>query len=153
MNFTSIPLSLKRVCLLLLCIQLLLTPSHASLPFGDRNNVVVVAGASVSPRNTATALTTKALLVEVRGGGFLPGGYNPFGYKITKLGEQYLAFGETLGSDVGRFLASIKNRKTKAALKAQWIEIVKVSKTGQTMRIYRTMDELLKFCLDAGLVD
>jgi hypothetical protein len=152
MNLTMIPLPLKRVCLLLLCIQLFLGPSDASLSFGASNNVVVLAGTPAPSSRTTTAFTSKALL-EVRGGGLLPGGYNPFGYKITKLGEQYLAFGETLGSDVGRFLASIKKRKTKAALKAQWVEIVKVSKTGQTMRIYRTMDELLKFCVDAGLVD
>jgi hypothetical protein len=88
-----------------------------------------------------------------RGGGWIPGGWNPFGYKITPLGEQYLSFDGSLDSDVGRFLASLKTRKTAATLKAQWIEIVKVSKQGQTMRIYRILKDLLKFCVEAGFID
>jgi hypothetical protein len=93
-------------------------------------------------------------LIDIpRGGGWLPGGWNPFGYKITPLGEQYLSFDGSLDSDVGRFLASLKVRKTVATLKAQWIEIVKVSKQGQSMRIYRILQDLLKFCLEAGFID
>lgn len=107
----------------------------------------------ISTEATATTSTTNNVLLEVRGGGYVPAGWNPFGYKISNLGEQYLAFGESLDSDVGRFLTSLKTRKSTAALKAQWVEIVKVSKTGQTMRIYRTLSELLQFCLDAGLID
>ncbi|KAI2494074.1 hypothetical protein MHU86_20478 [Fragilaria crotonensis] len=86
-----------------------------------------------------------------RGGGLLPGGWNPFGYKITELGEQYLGFHGSLDSDVGRFLASLKTRKSAATLKAQWVEIIKVSKQGQSMRIYRMFQELLQFCLAADL--
>jgi hypothetical protein len=88
-----------------------------------------------------------------RGGGLLPGGWNPFGYKITELGEQYLGFHGSLDSDVGRFLASLKTRKSSATLKAQWVEIIKVSKQGQSMRIYRMFQELLQFCLAAGFID
>jgi hypothetical protein len=94
-----------------------------------------------------------SLTVVPRGGGWIPGGWNPFGYKITPLGEQYLSFDGSLDSDVGRFLASLKTRKTAATLKAQWIEIVKVSKQGQSMRIYRILQDLLKFCLEAGFLD
>lgn len=95
------------------------------------------------------------LLFKVRGGGgFIPGGWNPFGYKITPLGEEFLKFDGSLDSDVGRFMASLKSsRKTKATIKDNWLEIVRVSKTGQSMRIYRLLDELIQFCLNAGLID
>lgn len=88
-----------------------------------------------------------------RGGGIIPAGYNPFGYKITELGERYLALQGSLDSDLGRFLASLKTRKTSSAIKDQWLEIVRVNKAGQSMRIYRTLDELLKFCLEAGFIN
>jgi hypothetical protein len=91
-----------------------------------------------------------------RGGGitsWIPAGYNPFGYKITELGTQFLEFDGSLDSDVGRFLASVKNRKQLAELKSQWLEIVRVAKSTQTMRIYRTMDELISFCIKARLLD
>jgi len=96
-----------------------------------------------------------ATYLEHRGGGLLPAGYNPFGYLITPLGERFLEFGTTcLESDVGRFLASLKSkRKTRSALQAQWLEIVRVSKTGQSMRIYRTLQDLVDFCLAARLID
>jgi hypothetical protein len=88
-----------------------------------------------------------------RGGGLIPAGYNPFGYTVTELGEQFLAFGGSLDSDVGRFLASLKERKTLATIKAQWLEIVRVSKTTQSMRLYRTLQELIDFCLKIRLID
>lgn len=90
---------------------------------------------------------------DIRGGGWLPGGYNPFGYKITSLGEEFLAFDDSLNSDVGRFLASLKSRKTKASLKESWVEVVRVAKTGQSIRILRRLNELIAFCLRAGLID
>ena len=83
----------------------------------------------------------------------IPAGYNPFGYKITLLGEQFLEFGGSLESDVGRFLASLKERKTMATIKTTWLEIVRVSKKAQSMRIYRVLQELVDFCLKAGLID
>lgn len=90
-----------------------------------------------------------------RGGGYLiPAGWNPFGYKITTLGETFLSFDGSLDGDVGRFLASLKSgRKRMSAMKEQWLEVVRVSKSGQTMRVYRQLQELLDFCLRAGLVD
>ena len=93
-------------------------------------------------------------VVGFRGGGWIPAGYNPFGYKITALGEKFLEFGETcLESDVGRFLASIKTRKTLSAIQSQWLEVVRVSKKGQSMRVYRNLKELIEFCLAANLID
>jgi hypothetical protein len=69
----------------------------------------------------------------IRGGGIVPAGYNPFGYKITSLGERFLSFEGSLDSDVGRFLSSLKTkRKSKKDLKSEWVEIVKVSKKGQS---------------------
>ena len=89
-----------------------------------------------------------------RGGGLIPGGYNPFGYKITKLGEQFLEYEGSLESDVGRLLSTLKSqRKTFKVLKDQWLEVLRVSKSGQSMRIYRLLQELLDFCVKAGLVD
>ena len=88
------------------------------------------------------------------GGGWFFAGWNPFGYKITALGEDFLAFEGSRESDVGRFLASLKAKRTrKAALKDSWREIVRASKTAQAMRIYRQLDEFIKFCLAAGLLD
>ena len=95
------------------------------------------------------------------GGGFFskifrfPSGYNPFGYKITEFGELFLTFDGSLECDVGRFLASLKgpNRKTISTIKSQWLEVLRVSKSGQTMRIYRQINELLDFCLQAGFVN
>jgi hypothetical protein len=101
--------------------------------------------------------TTNAICIAIpRGGGafFIPAGWNPLGYKITALGEAYLAFDGSLDCDVGRFLASLKSgRKRMTAMKAQWLEVVRVSKSGQTMRVYRQLPKLLDFCVRAGLVD
>jgi hypothetical protein len=83
----------------------------------------------------------------------IPAGYNPFGYQMTDLGTRFLEFEGSLDSDVGRFLASLKSRKRRAALKDQWLEIVRVSKSAQTMRIYRTLDDLIQFCIQARLLD
>lgn len=91
-----------------------------------------------------------------RGGGlssFIPSGYNPFGYQITELGEKFLEFDGSLDSDIGRFLASVKTRKRFDAIKSQWLEILRVSKKGQSMRIYRSLEDFIKFCLKAGFLD
>jgi len=94
-----------------------------------------------------------------RGGGFglsrfVPAGYNPFGYKISELGLKFLELDGSLNSDVGRFLASVKaSRKRFDTIKSQWIEIVRVSKAGQSMRIYRNLEDLIAFCLKAKLLD
>ena len=93
---------------------------------------------------------------SLRGGGqyFIPAGYNPTGYKITATGLEFLAFEGSPECDVGRFIASLKaGRKRKATLKASWLEIVRVSKTGQAMRIYRNIDDIIKFCIKTGLID
>lgn len=84
-----------------------------------------------------------------------PSGYNPFGYGLTDLGKEYLAFDGSLDSDVGKFLSSLKTGKRKSAsvMKEQWLEVVRVSKQGQSMRIYRRLDELISFCLKAGFID
>ena len=80
--------------------------------------------------------------------------YNPFGYGLTELGKQYLRFNGSAESDVGRFLSTLKSgRKKQATIKEQWLEIVRVSKQGQSMRIYRTLDDMIEFCLSAGFID
>jgi hypothetical protein len=133
-------------------IFLSLVSSFANVSLGHK----IASSALCDPyQSSFSQLTEPSELVQKipRGGGWSLAGWNPFGYKITALGERFLGFEGSLDSDVGRFLASLKNRKTRAALKSQWVEIVKVSKTGQTMRIYRTLDDLIKFCLDAGFID
>ena len=93
-----------------------------------------------------------------RGGGFglsslVPAGYNPFGYKITELGQKFLEFDGSLDSDVGRFLSSVRTRKRFDSIKSQWLEILRVSKKGQSMRIYKSLQEFIDFCLAAGFLD
>jgi len=103
----------------------------------------------------STLRTNLGVLLDQRGGGFFPAGYHPFGYKITALGEQFLGIhNNCLECDVGRFIASMKTqRKSFATLQQEWLEIIRVSKSGQIMRIYRTMRDMIDFCLAAGLID
>mmetsp|Transcript_25302 Transcript_25302/g.45823 ORF Transcript_25302/g.45823 Transcript_25302/m.45823 type:complete len:185 (+) Transcript_25302:247-801(+) len=93
--------------------------------------------------------------MRLRGGWkIIPAGWNPFGYKITSLGLRYLDFDGSIDGDVGRFLASVKSsRKTIPTVKEQWLEVVRVSKKGQSMRIYRNLEDLFDFCISAGLID
>ena len=113
---------------------------------------------------TATTTTTctssdnhqniNAVFVISRGGGwFFPPGWNPFGYKLTSLGEEFLKYDGSINSDVGRFLAGLKQRKRFYKIKEQWLEILRVSKSGQSMRIYKQLNELIAFCLKANLID
>jgi len=112
-------------------------------------------------RSTTTRTTPRHpsvnsdIVLDLRGGGwlFLPAGWNPFGYKVTALGEAFLKYEGSTDGDVGRFLASVKERKTKAALKQNWIEVVRVAKTAKAMRIWRQLDDLISFCLRAGFLD
>ena len=118
----------------------------------EQSKSLIINPSATTRKDTSTSPTP---LNVPRGGFFkiIPGGYNPFGYKVTKLGLKFLDFEGSLDSDVGRFLTSIRARKRLADIKAQWLEIVRASKTGQSMRIYRTLDDLIAFCLQAGLLD
>lgn len=95
--------------------------------------------------------------LSLRGGAVnvFPAGYNPFGHSLTELGEKFLSFEGSLDSDLGKFLSTLKGgkRKTLATLKEQWQEITRVSKKGQSMRIWRTLDDIIDFCLKAGFID
>jgi hypothetical protein len=106
-----------------------------------------------SPRDDIEA--TRHALCVLRGGGwFIPAGWNPFGYKLTALGEEFLSFQGSSESDVGRFLASLKSeRKTAKTIKAQWLEVLRVSKTGQAARIYGNLSELTLHCVKSGYID
>jgi hypothetical protein len=114
------------------------------------------------PRTTTTTTTCasdnhqniNAVFSISRGGGwFFPPGWNPFGYKLTSLGEEFLKYDGSINSDVGRFLAGLKQRKRFYKIKEQWLEILRVSKSGQSMRIYKQVNELIAFCLKANLID
>ena len=102
------------------------------------------------------AKSSVGLVLSLRGGvNLIPAGYNPLGYRITELGLKFLEFDGSLDCDVGRFLAGMKTgtRKSFATIKEQWLEIVRVSKQGQSMRVYRTLEELIDFCLKAGFLN
>jgi hypothetical protein len=106
------------------------------------------------PERARPTSSGSELLLRIRGGGWIiPAGYNPFGYKITPLGVQFLSYDGSLDCDFGRFLASLKDRKRFATLKGQWLEVLRVSKTGQSMRIYKNLQELVTLCLKMGLID
>jgi len=115
--------------------------------------------ASFSTTATSPSSSAFAVASTLRGGGgggffFIPAGWNPLGYKITPLGDECLKFDGALAGDLGRFLASLKaGRKRTKALKASWLEILRASKTGQAMRIYRNLDDFILFSLRAGLID
>lgn len=113
-------------------------------------------GRSTAAIHHATADENNDTVDKVPRGGWsiIPAGWNLFGYKVTKLGQEFLGTGDALSCDVGRFLASLKaHRKRRKAIKEQWLEILRASKTGQSMRIYRDLDKLLDFCLRAGLIN
>ena len=80
---------------------------------------------------------------------------NPFGHSLTDLGTQFLGYDGSLDSDIGKFLSTLKGgkRKTAAVMKEQWLEIVRVGKKAQGMRIYRQLDDIIEFCLKAGFID
>uniref|UniRef100_A0A7S1D8N8 Uncharacterized protein n=1 Tax=Cyclophora tenuis TaxID=216820 RepID=A0A7S1D8N8_CYCTE len=100
------------------------------------------------------SFATNVVTKTPRGGwSIVPAGWNPFGYKITPLGEKFLSFEGSLDHDVGRLLSSLKTRKRFSTLKAQWLEVLRNTKAGQSMRIYRILNDLVDFCLKAGLID
>ena len=116
--------------------------------------VLLLVSSSEAHKQLIVSPTTGTIVGVPRGGGWLiPAGWNPFGYKITSLGEEYLSYDGSADSDIGRFLASLKERKRTDTLKGQWMEVVRVAKTGQAMRIYRKLQELIQFCLKTGLID
>jgi hypothetical protein len=119
----------------------------------------------VAPTNSCS---NSALVISLLRGGAafnpFPSGYHPFGYGITNLGRSFLEFDGSIDSDVGKFLSTFKGgaggdggggskRKSTATMKDQWLEIVRVAKTGQSMRIYRRLDEIIDFCVKAGFLD
>jgi hypothetical protein len=119
---------------------------------------------NVAPTNSCS---NSALVMSLLRGGAsfnpFPSGYHPFGYGITDLGRSFLEFDGSIDSDIGKFLSTFKGgagdgggggkRKSTATMKDQWLEIVRVAKTGQSMRIYRRLDEIIDFCVKAGLLD
>ena len=147
------------------------TQQAASMEVLARQSQVSTDLASPPPTTTTPVSSTlvashPCVAFALRGGGgsrrravgggffFIPAGWNPWGYRITALGHEYLSFDGARDGDVGRFLASLQNgRRRTEALRASWLEIVRASKTGQSMRIYRQFDDLILFCLRAGFIN
>lgn len=104
-------------------------------------------------RQRLSFLTRK--IVALRGGGWkcIPAGWHPYGYQITALAEAFLAWEGSKESDLGRFLISLKDRKTRYAVRTAWLEVLKNSKSAQAMRIYKNVDDLIRFCLKAKFID
>uniref|UniRef100_A0A7S3L3X2 Uncharacterized protein n=1 Tax=Amphora coffeiformis TaxID=265554 RepID=A0A7S3L3X2_9STRA len=141
---------------LLLVVLLLVLRVDFSTAWQKRASVYNNNDKSYRPTPRDTLAHSNNIVLDLRGGGwlFLPAGWNPFGYKVTALGEEFLKFEGSTDGDVGRFLASVrKQRKTKATLKQNWVEVVRVAKTAQAMRILRQLDDLIAFCLKAGFLD
>ena len=133
---------------------------------GSRNNDIIALGVlpigtdAVRSCDDGTTPIYSSISFSLRGGGAaalnpFPAGYNPFGYRLTALGKTFLEFDGSLDSDLGRFLSTLKGgqRKSMSVMKDQWLEIVRVSKKAQSMRIYRRLDDMIDFCLKAGFVD
>jgi len=111
----------------------------------------------VSCSNELAIVPCDEKITSLRGGALnpFPAGYNPFGHSLTDLGTQFLGYDGSLDSDIGKFLSTLKGgkRKTAAVMKEQWLEIVRVGKKAQGMRIYRQLDDIIEFCLKAGFID
>ena len=133
----------------------------SSLPHQHQHqssSLVVINGLTEGSRSTgyddSSALSRARVTIRGGGSGLVPSGWNPFGYKITALGEEFLAIDPSCRDcDVGRFLASMKDRKRFATIKDQWLEVLRMSKSGQSMRIYKRLQDLITFCLKAGFLD
>ena len=91
-------------------------------------------------------------VLHVRGGAMLAG-LNPFGYKISERGETFLEYEGSRDSDLGKLLSSLKQRKTTSRIKSEWLELMRYSKTGQSVRIYKDLDAMLALLLKMGLID
>ncbi len=138
----------SKYLILMICLLL----ANAYLPTDAYKYTEKLQIFGVQIQDTALKSTTVQQTIDLRGGSIFAG-YHPLGYGITQLGLQYLEFDGSLDSDVGRFLAGFKSgRKRQSVAKEQWLEIVRVSKTGQSMRIYRKLDELIAFCVKAGFL-
>lgn len=96
--------------------------------------------------------TRSVAAVEKLRGGALLAGYNPFGLVVTDLGLEFLEYEGSRESDLGKLLSSLKVRKRRSTIKAEWIELVRFSRSAQSTRIYQKLDELLDFLLRAGFI-
>lgn len=164
--------------LVLLCVLLMTLYADPCVAVMPPDVAVAVAQYSSGPTTTDTSRNAVAFqnknckscnkdhvlsaTLDLRGGGWLiPAGWHPLGYKLTSLGEEFLAYEGSLDGDVGRFLASLKTnpnrwtfgRKTSASLKDNWVEVIRVTKSKQAMRIRRQLKQLIAFCLKAGFIE
>lgn len=106
--------------------------------------------------NRPRGVSSLRIVYDLRGG-CIPAGWNPFGCKLSELGERFLASEGARECDVGRFLASFKStlksgRKSRSSVKSEWLEVLRYAKTEDSSRIYRTLEELLELCIAAGFL-
>ena len=83
----------------------------------------------------------------LRGGGSMLARLNPFGYKLTTLGDQFFEFEGSRDSDRSRLLSALKSRKTMSRLKSEWLEVQRNAKSGRasgyTGKLMRSLVALL----------
>lgn len=112
--------------------------------------VVVLTGA-VSHASRTSCEAVPPVVVHCRGGGWFAG-LHPLGYKATPLALQWLEMEDFRETDLGQLLNSMKVRRSYSALKKQWVETTRFSRTAQASRIMRKLSEYLDMLLKANLV-
>lgn len=91
------------------------------------------------------------MVLRCRGGGWFAG-LHPFGYKATPLALEWLEMEDFRDTDLGQLLNSMKERKSFSALKKQWVETTRFSRTAQASRIMRKLSEYIDMLMKANLV-
>lgn len=91
------------------------------------------------------------VVLRCRGGGWFAG-LHPFGYKATPLALEWLEMEDFRDTDLGQLLNSMKERKSFSALKKQWVETTRFSRTAQASRIMRKLSEYIDMLMKANLV-
>ena len=73
------------------------------------------------------------------------------------MGKRFLALDGSNQSNLGQYLGTWKSTLTKGPkspneIKEKWLEILRHTKTKESSRIYRTIDILYQFSLDAKFI-
>lgn len=76
-------------------------------------------------------------------------------YKLSKLGEKFLAIDGPGCGDTGRFLSFVASSESLAEneIRERWSEISRLSRDSQSDRIFRNMEDIMAFCLSSGLIE
>ena len=77
------------------------------------------------------------------------------GFTITQRGKVFLGIDGPVEADVARFLSSFQSDAslTQSTVKSNWDLVVRVCRDSQSKRIRDKVDDLIRFCLDAHLIE